>query len=263
MNRNKILKIVAGSLAGVALGGALIYFNFVDNAPEPTLAVGDIAPDFKMQTYYVEDGQFQTGGEEFTMSKQDKVTVINFWATYCAPCIAEMPHFSRLQENYAEYVDVFVITGETSKGGYEGLCNWMNGREAPDGQEKYERWTDYAFTFGFFDVSVGDVYANYGFTGALPSTAIVDKNGEVVFLKEGSMTYEELDELVQPYLPDGAGQNPDAPEDMVGTPATGQKNWWKENALGVTFLAVSAAALGAAIVVSAVSTANDKKKKAK
>ena len=257
MNKNKFLKIVAGSLAGVALGGALIYFNFVDNTPEPTLVVGDIAPDFTLRTYYVEDEKLKIDGEEFVMSKQEKVTVINFWATYSAPCKEEMPYFSRLQENYADYVDVVIITGENAKGGYEGLCDWMN-KQA--GAGAYETWADYAFTFGFYDVSQNDVYANYGFAGALPSTAIVDENGEVVFLKEGSMTYDELEELIQPFVPEDVEGSPSKPEEPT---VTIKKNWWKENALGITFLAVSTLALGGAIVVSAVGSIKDKKKKNK
>ncbi|MBQ8446351.1 MAG: TlpA family protein disulfide reductase [Clostridia bacterium] len=261
MNKNKVLKIVAGSLAGVALGGALIYFNFVDNTPESTLEIWDETPDFTLQTYYVEDGQFQTGGEEFTMSKQDKVTIINFWATYCAPCIAEMPYFSRLQENYPDYVDVVIVTGETAKGGYEGLCDWMNKQNAPVVYDKYKRWTDYAFTFGFYDVAQNDVYANYGFTGAMPSTAIVDENGIVRYLEGGSMDYKKLETEVRKVLP--AGVEPLYPDEFEEITVTVKKNWWKENALGITFLAVSTLALGGAIVVSAVGSIKDKKKKNK
>ena len=258
MNRNKIFKIVAGSLAGVALGGALIYYNFVDKDLAPTLSVGDTAPDFVVDTYQVVDGEFQTGGEDFQLSQQKKLTVINFWATWCPPCKAELPYFSQLQENYGEYVDVIALTYSDAGGekGYKGLATWLSTNSEAEG------WENFAFTFGYYDKNGNDVYYNYGFAaqGAWPSTAIVDTDGKVVYSRAGSLTYDELRDAIRPFLPDGTGNAPSTPVEPAVTP---QKNWWKENALGVTFLAVSAAMLGAVIVVSAVSTTKDKKKKAK
>ena len=268
MNKNKALKIAATSLACAVLGGALFYFNFVDNAAEPSLKVGDEAPGFTLQTYYVEDDTLKTGGEEVSLEKQDKITIINFWATWCAPCIAEMPYFSRLQENYAEFVDVFVITDEISKNGhngvagaYEGLCAWINEQKVDNskGDTGYEYWTDYSFTFGFYDKKENNVYENYGFKGAMPSTAIIDADGVVRVLHEGKISYEQLEAEFLEVLGDVATENP-APEGPI-EPTAEKKNWWKENALGVTFLAVSAATLATVITVSAVGTAKQKKKK--
>ncbi|MEJ7559972.1 MAG: TlpA disulfide reductase family protein [Pedobacter sp.] len=39
-----------------------------------------------------------------------KPTLINFWATYCGPCIAEMPEMSRLKEKYKDQVNFLSIT---------------------------------------------------------------------------------------------------------------------------------------------------------
>jgi len=33
---------------------------------------------------------------------QDKIIMLNFWATWCAPCMAEMPHLQKLKDKYAE-----------------------------------------------------------------------------------------------------------------------------------------------------------------
>lgn len=255
MNKNKILQIVAGSLAGVALGGALIYYNFVDKDHAPTLNVGDTAPDFVVKTYKVEDGAFKTGGEDFQLSQQTKLTVINFWATWCPPCKAELPYFSQLQDAYGEYVDVIALTYSEAGGekGYQGIANWLSNHPEADG------WEDFSFTFGYYDQAGNDVYSTYGFAaaGAWPSTAIVDTDGKVVYHRAGSLTYEELCDVIQPLLPDDAEDAPDVP---VEPAQTAKKSWWKTNAPGVTFLALSTAALGTAIVVS---TAKDKKKKAK
>ncbi len=239
MNRNKILKIVAGSLAGVALGGALIYYNFVEKVKTVEI-IGDDAPDFSVPTYQVVDGKF-TDGDVFTLSEQTKLVVLNFWDTWCGPCKEELPHFNRLQKNYPDFVEVLVLSpGKTMA--------WLNNSPEASG------WENFTFSFGNF--AEENVREQYGFTPALPCTAIVE-DGKIVYRVQGGMTYEALETEVLKYLPDGV--KPLYPDETVTVPTQGQ-NWWKENALGVTFLAVSAATLGAAIVVSAVDSTKKKKK---
>ena len=40
--------------------------------------------------------------EQFTEARNDTIYVFNFWATWCKPCIEEMPYFEQLQEKYAD-----------------------------------------------------------------------------------------------------------------------------------------------------------------
>ena len=251
MNRNKIFKIVAASVAGVALGGALIYYNFIDKVKTVEIN-GDEAPDFTVSTYEVVDGSFTTGGS-FTLSEQTNLVVINFWETWCGPCKEELPHFNKLQKNYPGFVEVVVLSsyGASITTPADHTINWLNANK----ESEAKGWSDFVFTFGQYDVDAYDVYLNYGFTAGVPSTVIVE-DGKIVYTKTGKMEYDELETEVLKYLPKEA--EPLYPEEEV---AVQKKNWWKENALGVTFLAVSTATLGAAIVVSAVDTCKKKKRK--
>ncbi|WP_142783845.1 TlpA disulfide reductase family protein [Changchengzhania lutea] len=51
------------------------------------------------------------GLEEFLNNHDDKIHVVNFWATWCAPCVKELPYFEKLNEHYAsKNVEVLLVS---------------------------------------------------------------------------------------------------------------------------------------------------------
>ena len=65
------------------------------------LAKGDTPPDFTLTTL---------DGEEITLSDlRGKKVVLNFWATWCPPCKAEMPHMQNYYEQYAKKENVEIL----------------------------------------------------------------------------------------------------------------------------------------------------------
>jgi LPXTG-motif cell wall-anchored protein len=76
------------------------------NLPEPRqvpagAGVGERLPDFRITC---------VDGGEFTLSQhRGEVVVINLWATWCTPCVKELPHFDRLQRENPGRVAVLAL----------------------------------------------------------------------------------------------------------------------------------------------------------
>ena len=130
--------------------------------------------------------------EEFQSLLQrnnDSTYIINFWATYCAPCIKEMPVFRKLEEKYKNKPVKIVLTsldfGKNVKERVRGFMKQHNIRskvvilDDPDGNS----W-------------INKVSENW--SGALPGTLIYNKHSRKFF--EKTFTYNELQTIVQSKL---------------------------------------------------------------
>ena len=134
--------------------------------------VGQRCPDFTVPLY-------DADGAEFTLSeKRGKITVINFWATWCTPCVAELPHFEKL---HAEYPDVEIVA--------------IHSALVTDDVQAFLDKKGFALPFAL-DAD-GSVIKALGGSTQLPMTVIVDQSGKITYNKVGSVTYELLESLVK------------------------------------------------------------------
>ncbi len=98
-----------GLMAGVALGCAMAVTATAAPGTAPTLKIGDPAPALEVMTWIK--------GEPVTAFEPGRVYVVEFWATWCGPCNAAMPHLSELQQQHADRLTVIgVDVRETIKG---------------------------------------------------------------------------------------------------------------------------------------------------
>lgn len=191
----RMRKILATLFAGVLLVGALVYYNFIDQAPVSGAEKGNRCPDFTAQTYTVEDGSFIHSEATFTLSQQiGKVCVVNFWETWCQACIEELPSFNRIQEEYGDKVEVIAVVGKTST--VDSALAWMN-KSGWSVFDKESDWKNFSLTFAYLPA---ETCTGLGCGGMLPRTVIVDKSGIIAHEQDGSMTYEALKSIIDELL---------------------------------------------------------------
>lgn len=157
-------------LPGIVFAAALIAFS-----PTRVLAQEVKAPQFELKDV--------NGRTVRLRDYQGKVVLINFWATWCPPCRAEMPDLVRLQREY----------------GKKGLQ--VIGITYPP--EKLDRVRRFARSLKVnYPIILGTSQLKDRFSSDenLPLTIVIDRNGIVSDIIVGILLHEEFDEKIKPLL---------------------------------------------------------------
>lgn len=125
-------------------------------------------------------------GEPFQLSaQQGKVVVMNIWATWCAPCHDETPDFVELYNEYGD--DGLVILGVSiDEQGPSVVKPFM---------EKYS--VNYPMV-----IDDGTIMNKYGPTMGIPTSYIIDKQGDLRYFSVGALTKKELEPRLKELLQD-------------------------------------------------------------
>ncbi len=132
------------------------------------------APDFTV---------FDAQGNEVNLSDfAGKPVVLNFWASWCPPCKAEMPHFDKV---YKEVKDDVVFM----------MVDLVDGqRETQEKGQKYVTDQDYTFPV-YFDNEQNAAYI-YGIS-SIPTTLFIDGKGNIIASREGILEEATLKAAVE------------------------------------------------------------------
>lgn len=111
-------------------------------------------------------------GAELNLAQLNgKVVFINFWATWCPPCLAEMPSINNLHQKFSADKDVVFIMVDAD-GDFPKSQNYMDKR-------KYKMPV----------YTMASSIPENLFKGSLPTTIVFDKKGRVSFHEEGAANY--------------------------------------------------------------------------
>ena len=162
-----IKHIVAGvALAAFAGLGAYVYF-------------GEGAQQAPQTQFVLLDGSSKT-----TQALRGKVTLVNFWATSCTTCVAEMPEIVATYNKYKDQgYDTLAVAMSYDPPSY--VLNFAQSRQLP------------------FQVAIdntGAVAKAWGDVKLTPTTYIVNKRGEIVKTYIGQPDFAELHQLIEKLL---------------------------------------------------------------
>lgn len=142
--------------------------------PAAELTIGSPAPSIDVE-HWVQDGEGKF--KPVTQFKKDKVYVVEFWATWCGPCIMSMPHIAQLQADYADK-DVQVIS--ISDEDLDTVKEFLE-RDNGEGETFAEVTKGYCLTTDP-DKSVYADYMQAAGQNGIPTAFIVGKTGEIEWI---------------------------------------------------------------------------------
>ena len=146
--------------------------------------LGSVAPEFeKIDSWF-------SGSPQTLASMRGKVILLDFWATWCGPCIAQMPTLSRFYEDYKK--DGLEILGMTRYYGEQAGF-------AVDTQSELEFLKKFKAGKNLpYDFVVGKDISNqikYGAT-SIPTAVLIDRKGIVRYIESGSGDAEEIEAVI-------------------------------------------------------------------
>jgi cytochrome c biogenesis protein CcmG, thiol:disulfide interchange protein DsbE len=151
MKQNR-MDLAIKAATGILL--VVLAFVIVYSVQDHVVAVGDSAPNFRVKT--------ESGAELTPTSFGGKVLILNFWASWCTPCVQEIPSLNQIQKMFASQGLVVLGVNVDSK---EELYRNMLQR--------------FQVTFQTVRDPQENINYRYG-TYKVPESYIIDRNGKVL-----------------------------------------------------------------------------------
>ncbi len=173
MNSARFL-LILGAVGLLAIGAVL----FTQDRTAIATAAASVAlpaPAWKLKDL---DGR-EVSSDQF----KGKVVVVDFWATWCGPCIEEIPGYIALQKKYGPAG--LVIVGVSLD------------RRGPAHVKQFAQANNMNYTLVMGDETVVEAFGSFQ---AIPTTFLISREGRILNQKTGAMPAAEYEKLVQAAL---------------------------------------------------------------
>ncbi len=144
-------------------------------SPAANLPVISAAPTWQLTTL---DGK-AIGTEQL----KGKVVVVDFWATWCGPCIHEIPGYIALQKKYADR-GLVIVGLSVDQQGADAVAKFMS-----------SRGINYPIA-----LATPEVISSFGDIEAIPTTLLIDRDGQIRHRKVGAMETADYEKLIASVL---------------------------------------------------------------
>ena len=175
MNRRQLLTICGISL--IALLGGIFTSQWISKT--------GLASEPSVKAFFANPWQTPDGKAVNSAEWQGKVLVVNFWASWCPPCVEEMPTLDLLQQEYLQQNVLFV-----------GI-----GIDSPSNIREFLKSTAVSYPILIGGLEGSNLSKQMGNTqGALPYTVIIDTKGKSTYTKLGKISEDELRKAIKAAL---------------------------------------------------------------
>lgn len=175
MNRRRWIFIIGVALLALALGVLTAQWKYKTG----------LATDPAIQAFFANPWKTPDGKTINTDEWRGKVLVVNFWASWCPPCVEEMPTLDQLQ---AEFLSKNVL--------FVGI-----GIDSPSNIRQFLEMTPVSYPIVIGGLEGSALSKQMGNSqGALPYTIIIDAKGKATSSKLGKISEEELRKAIKSAL---------------------------------------------------------------
>ncbi len=166
--------------------GAIAYYwqSSGDTLPPQGTNVGDLCYSAQLEIITPEG----ISGDTIDPTKTGKITVVNFWGTWCTPCVNELPYFEQIAADYRDSVDVIAVHTN------------MIHETAPEFIGKYYKDSPITFAKDYNDNGIEGYYTALGGRDTYPYTVVLDERGVILANFVRALEYEDLQEVIAAHL---------------------------------------------------------------
>ncbi len=178
-----LVAVAAGVLAILAVAAILV--GRLESPSEVTKTV-EAGSNATASVVYAASFPDLSGKQQSLAQWSNKLLVINFWASWCGPCLDELPIFVKMQEKYsARGLQVIGIAADSpaNVGNFAKKLN-VNYPVLPDEARAIE-----------FSKRAGNRL------GLLPYTIIIAPDGDILHTRLGVVSETEIERIIQQHLP--------------------------------------------------------------